>query len=142
MTDLKRSVSGVMIMKPVQNKDLYHDVLKDLTRYPLQTVMEDQNVKVRRMDSMIDRNPTSAKSAGMELIYTCIAKLAVYVDKSMILLCLHDLKNTISILTIINRIVYHQCSTDADERMKQLLRYADKLVTLWCESGYNDSTEV
>ena len=33
-----------------------------------------------------------------------------------------------------------QRSTDADERMKQLLTDADKLLAL-CESDYNDSTE-
>lgn len=36
--------------------------------------------------------------------------------------------------------MYHQRSTDADERMKQLLTDADKLLAL-CESDYNDSTE-
>ena len=39
-----------------------------------------------------------------------------------------------------NRVIYHQRSTDADERMKQLLTDADKLLAL-CESDYNDSTE-
>ena len=36
--------------------------------------------------------------------------------------------------------IYHQRSTDADERMKQLLMDADKLLVL-CESDHNDSTE-
>ena len=36
--------------------------------------------------------------------------------------------------------MYHQRSTDADERMKQLLTDTDKLLAL-CESDYNDSTE-
>lgn len=36
--------------------------------------------------------------------------------------------------------IYHQRSTDADERMKQLLTDADKLLAL-CGSDYNDSTE-
>ena len=39
-----------------------------------------------------------------------------------------------------NRVIYRQRSTDADERMKQLLTDADKLLAL-CESDYNDSTE-
>ena len=38
------------------------------------------------------------------------------------------------------RVIYHQRSTEADERMKQLLTDADKLLAL-CESRYNDSTE-
>ena len=36
--------------------------------------------------------------------------------------------------------MYHQRSTDADERMKQLLTDTDKLLAL-CESDYTDSTE-
>lgn len=36
--------------------------------------------------------------------------------------------------------IYHQRSTDTDERMKQFLTDADKLLAL-CESDYNDSTE-
>ena len=39
-----------------------------------------------------------------------------------------------------NRVIYHQRSTDADSRMKQLLMDADELLAL-CESGYNDFTE-
>lgn len=35
--------------------------------------------------------------------------------------------------------IYHQRSTDTDERMKQFLTDADKLLAL-CESDYNDST--
>ena len=37
-------------------------------------------------------------------------------------------------------LVIHLRSTDADERIKQLLTDADKLLAL-CESDYNDSTE-
>lgn len=39
-----------------------------------------------------------------------------------------------------NRMIYHQRSTDADDRRKQLLADADKLLAM-CESEYNDSTE-
>ena len=37
-------------------------------------------------------------------------------------------------------VIYHQRSTDADDRMKQLLYDADRLLKL-CESDYNDSAE-
>ena len=39
-----------------------------------------------------------------------------------------------------NKVIYHQRSTDTDERMKQFLTDADKLLAL-CESAYNDWTE-
>jgi hypothetical protein len=75
----------------------------------------------------------------MELIYTCIAKLAVYMDKINVSALPDELKHYID-PNDFNRMIYHQRSTNADERMKQLLMDADRLLTL-CESDYNDSTE-
>lgn len=68
-----------------------------------------------------------------------IAKLVVYVNKISDSALPDDLKHYID-PNDFNRVIYHQRSTDADERMKQLLTDADKLLAL-CESDYNDSTE-
>ena len=94
--------------------------------------------KVRRMDSMMIES-NIRKLSRMELIYTCIAKLAIYVNKINDSALSDDLKHYID-PNDFNKVIYHQRSTDADERMKQLLTDADKLLAL-CESGYNDSTE-
>ena len=75
----------------------------------------------------------------MKLIYTCIAKLAEYVNKSDGSALSEDLKHYIE-PDDFNRVIYHQRSTDAEERMEQLLTDADKLLAL-CEPDYNDSTE-
>lgn len=79
------------------------------------------------------------KLSRMELIYTCIAKLAMYVYKINDSALPDDLKHYID-PNDFNRVVYHQLSTEADECMKQLLTDADKLLAL-CEFRYNDSTE-
>ena len=120
----------------LHNKDLYHDCVKDLSA-SIAKLMGISG-KVRRMDSMMIES-NIRKLSRMELIYTCIAKLAVYVDKINDSALSDDLKHYID-PDDFNRVIYHQRSTDADERMKQLLTDADKLAAL-CESGYNDSTE-
>ena len=79
------------------------------------------------------------KLSRMELIYTCIAKLAMYVYKINDSALPDDLKHYID-PNDFNRVIYHQLSTEADECMKQLLTDADKLLAL-CEFRYNDSTE-
>lgn len=120
----------------LHNKDLYHDCVKDLSA-SIAKLMGISG-KVRRMDSvMIESNVR--RLSRMELIYTCIVKLAMYVNKINGSVLSDDLKHYID-PNDFNRVIYRQRSTDADERMKQLLTDADKLLAL-CESDYNDSTE-
>lgn len=79
------------------------------------------------------------KLSRMELIYTCISKLTMYVNKINDSALPDDLKHYIA-PDDFNRVIYHQRSTDADECMKQFLVDAGKLLAL-CESDYNTSTE-
>lgn len=79
------------------------------------------------------------KLSRMELVYTCIAKLTMYVNIINASALPDDLEYYID-SNDFNKVIYHQCSTDADERMKQLLSNPDKLLTLW-KSEYNASTE-
>lgn len=90
------------------------------------------------MDSMMVES-NIRKLSRMELIYTCIAKLAIYMNKINGSALPDDLKHYTD-PNDFNKVIYHQRSTDADERIKQLLMDADKLLAL-CESGYNNSTE-
>lgn len=78
------------------------------------------------------------KPSRMGLVYTCIERLAVYVNKTNASALPAGLKYYIN-YNGFNRMVYHQHSTGADKRMKQPLTDADKLLAL-CESGYNGST--
>ena len=120
----------------LHNKDLYHDCVKDLST-SIAKLMGISG-KIRRMDSMMIESNIRTLSR-MELIYTCIAKLAMYVNKINASILPEDLKHYMD-PNDFNRVIYHQRSTNADERMNQLLSDADKLLAL-CESDYNTSTE-
>lgn len=118
------------------NIDLYHDCVKDLSS-SIARLMKISG-KVRRMDSMMIES-NIRKLSRMELIYTCISKLAVYMDKINDSVLSDDLKHYAD-SNDFNRVIYHQRSTDADERMKQLLTDADRILAL-CEPDYSNSTE-
>ena len=120
----------------LHNKDLYHDCVKDLSA-SIAKLMGISG-KIRRMDSMMIES-NIRKLSRMELIYTCISKLAVFVNKGNDSALPADLKHYTD-PNDFNRVIYHQRSTDADERLKQLLTDADKLLAL-CEREYPDSTE-
>ena len=120
----------------LHNRDLYHDCVKDLSA-SIAKLMGISG-KVRRMDSMMVES-NIRRLSRMELIYTCIAKLVVYVNKTNGISLPDNLKHYTD-ADDFNRVIYHQRSTEADERMNRLLSDADKLLAL-CESDYNDSTE-
>lgn len=63
----------------LHNKDLYHDCEKDLSASIAKLM--GINGKIRRMDSMMIES-NIRKLSRMELIYTCMAKLAVSIDKA------------------------------------------------------------
>ena len=96
------------------------------------------NGKIRRMDSMMIES-NIRKLCQMELIYTCISKLAASMKKADASALPDDLKHYTD-PNDLNRVIYHQRSTEAKERLKQLLADADKLFTL-CVPEYQDSTE-
>jgi len=118
------------------NADLYHDCVKDLSA-SIAKLMEISG-RVRRMDSMMIES-NIRKLSRIELIYTCIAKLALCIDKTDAAVLPDDLKHYID-PNDFNRVIYHQRSTDADNRMNQLLTDADKLLAI-CESEHQNSTE-
>lgn len=120
----------------LHNKDLYHDCVKDFSA-SIAKLMGISG-KVRRMDSMMIES-NIRKLSRMELLYTCISKLAIHVNKANASALPDDLKHYLD-SNDFNRVIYHQRSTDADDRIKQLLADADRLLAL-CESDYNDSTE-
>ena len=125
-----------MITKHFITRIFYHDCVKELS----DSIAKLMGIsgKIRRMDSMkIESN--IRKLSRMELIYACIAKLAVSVNKANDSICRRTSRHYTD-PNDFNRVIYHQRSTDAEERLKQLLADADKLLTL-CESEYQDSTE-
>lgn len=120
----------------LHNEDLYHDCVKELSS-SIAKLMGISG-KVRRMDSMMIES-NIRKLSRMELIYTCISRLASHVNKTEEGVLPDELRHYTE-PDDYNKVIYHQRSTDADSRMKQLLSDADRLLKL-CESDYNDSTE-
>lgn len=78
--------------------------------------------KGRHMDSMMTES-NIRKHSRMELTYTCIAKLAMYIDKTDDTVLPDDLKHYVD-SNDFNRAIYQQRSTNAD-----------KFLTV-CESEY------
>lgn len=120
----------------LHNIDLYHECVKDLSQSIAKLM--GINSKIRRMDSMMIES-NIRKLSRMELIYTCIAKLAGYVNRNNADILSDELKHYTE-PDDFNRVIYHQRSTNAEERMEKLLKDADRLLEL-CEPDYSDSTE-
>lgn len=122
--------------KQLYGIDLGHDCVKNLSA-SIAKIMGISG-KVRRMDSMmIEAN--IRKLSRMELIYTCISKLVSYLlkqDKNSIP---EELKHYAD-PNDFNKVIYHQRSTETDDRMLTLLKDADNLIDL-CAGKYEGVTE-
>lgn len=79
------------------------------------------------------------KLSRMELLYTCISRLAILINKSDKELLPEQLRHYVD-PNDFNEVIYHQRSTDTDDRMQTILNDADLLLSL-CGSGYEDTTE-
>ena len=118
------------------NEDLYHDYVKDLSSSIAKLM--DISGKVRCIDSMMIESNIK-KLSRMELIYTCISKLAVCINKQDDSVLPDNMKHYTE-QDDFNKLIYHKHSTVSDERMKQLLEETDRLLSL-CPSEHSDSTE-
>lgn len=121
----------------LHNEDLYHDCVKDLSA----TIAKIMGIKgrVRRMDSMMIES-NIRKLSRMELLYTCISKLVMLINKKDASRIPEQLKHYAD-PNDFNQVIYHQRSTDTDDRMQQLLNDADSLLSL-CGNSYEDATGV
>ncbi len=116
--------------------DLYHDCVKDLSN-KIAKIMK-LNGRIRRMDSiMIESNIRFL--SRMELIYTCISKLVVYLIKN------HSEKIPAQLERYAdpndyNYLFYHQRKDDMEQIIQMLLTDSDCLLTL-CKSDLEGVTE-
>jgi Transposase DDE domain/Transposase domain (DUF772) len=120
----------------LHNQDLYHDCVKDLSGV-IAKIMG-INGRVRRMDSMMIES-NIRKLSRMELIYTCIAKLAARMEQTDHTLLPEDMKHYVD-PNDFNKVIYHQRSSDTENRMQDLLTDADRLLSL-CSPAYENITE-
>lgn len=120
----------------LHNEDLYHDCVKNLSG-TIAKIMG-INGRVRRMDSMMIES-NIRKLSRMELLYTCISKMVVLINKSDAKAIPEQLKHYAD-PNDFNQVIYHQRSTETDDRMQILLNDADTLLSI-CSPNYEETTE-
>lgn len=120
----------------LHNIDLFHDCVADLSKKIAK--MMGITPKIRRMDSMmIEANIRNL--SRVELIYTCVAKLVIYLHK-------HGRDDLITGLehyynpNDYNQIFYHSNSDETIDRAKIILADADRLLKN-CGQDFDDITE-
>ncbi len=116
--------------------DLYKDCVTDLSS-SIAKLMGISG-RIRRMDSMMIES-NIRKLSRMELIYTCISKLISHLLKQNEQDIPEELKHYAD-PNDFNQVIYHQRSTEADERMLVLLKDADTLISI-CQDKYESVTE-
>lgn len=120
----------------LHNVDLYHDCVKNLSG-TIAKIMG-INGRVRRMDSMMIES-NIRKLSRMELLYTCISRLIILITKTDKELLPEQLMHYAE-PNDFNQVIYHQRSTETDDRMQTLLNDADTLLSI-CGSVYEGTTE-
>ncbi len=116
--------------------DLYHDCVKDLSS-KIAEIMK-LNGRIRRMDSIMIESNIRVLSR-MELIYTCISKLVVYLAKGYPDKVPEQLRHYAD-PNDYNRVFYHQRNDDMDEIIRTLLTDSECLLKL-CETDFEEVTE-
>ena len=120
----------------LHNVDLFHDCVADLSKKIAK--MMGITPRIRRMDSMmIEANIRNL--SRVELLYTCVAKLVIYLHKQ-------ERDNLITGLehyynpNDFNQIFYHSSTDETIDRAKVILDDADRLLEN-CEQDFYDITE-
>lgn len=116
--------------------DLYRDCIKDLSA-KIAALMNISG-QIRRMDSMmVEAN--IRRLSRVELIYACIAKMVIYLDRHTAVELPEELKHYLE-KNDFNRMFYLRRSSKTEETLEKLLPEADQLLKI-CGSGYDDVTE-
>ncbi len=116
--------------------DLYHDCVKDFSG-KIARIMK-LNGRIRRMDSMMIESNIRFLSR-IELIYTCISKLIVFVIKNHPDKVVESLKHYADPDNY-NRIFYYRRNDDMDEIIQTLLTDNCSLLDT-CNAEYEEVTE-
>lgn len=116
--------------------DLYHDCVKDLSS-KIARIMK-LNGRIRRMDSMMIESNIRFLSR-MELIYTCISKLVVFLTEKHPDRVAEPLKHYAD-PNDYNRIFYHQRNEGMEAVVKTLLSDSDSLLAI-CKTDFEEATE-
>lgn len=117
------------------HQDLYHDCVKDLSE-SIKKLMN-INGRIRRMDSMMIE-ASIRRLSRVELIYTCVSRLASAAHKQDETILTEDLLHYAD-PNDFNQVMYHQRSTESNDRLVQILMDADALLSL-CADTFQDNT--
>lgn len=118
------------------NVDLFHDCINDLSSKIAK--MMNINGRIRRMDSMMIEANIRFLSR-MELIYTCISKMVIYLSKNNPDLLIETLKPYADSNNY-NHTFYHQRNVNMDEKIQKLLDDSDSLLGI-CKSDFEGIDE-
>lgn len=116
--------------------DLYHDCVKDLGSKIAKLM--NLNKRIKRMDSMMIESNIRFLSR-MELIYTCISKLVLFLKKTSPEKVPGSLEHYAD-PNDYNRVFYHQRNDGMEQIINMLLDDSDAVLDI-CGSGYDDITE-
>jgi hypothetical protein len=133
---LSRFRSRCYNYETAHNVDLYHDCVKDLSGKIAKLM--NLNGRIKRMDSMMIESNIRFLSR-MELIYTCISKLVIYLEKNHSDKLPDHMKHYAN-PNDYNKIFYHQRNDDMEQIIQSLLDDSDALLDI-CGSDYDDLTE-
>jgi hypothetical protein len=120
----------------LHNVDLYHDCVKNLSDKIAK--MMNINGRIRRMDSMMIEANIRFLSR-MELIYTCISKMCVYLQKNNPGMLTEELK-LYADPNDYNRTFYHQRNEILEDKIQKLMDDTDALLII-CGSDFEDISE-
>ena len=116
--------------------DLYHECVNDLSGKIAK--MMKINGRIRRMDSMMIAANIRQLSC-MELVYTCISKLVLYLNAHHPELIDEKLKHYTD-TNDYNQLFYYRRNEDRDKTMQLLLDDSEHLLEI-CGTGFEDVTE-
>lgn len=116
--------------------DLIHETMTELADAICKLMKVTPDIK--RMDSMmIEAN--IKKLSRLELLYTCVAKLCLYLKNKADV----ELPDELIHYTEdndFNKVIYHNKSDESDDKILAILKDADKLLEI-CDGSYQDVTE-
>lgn len=116
--------------------DLLHDCITGLSDKIAK--MMDINPRIKRMDSMMIA-ANIRKLSRTELLYTCVAKLVIYLHKNNQDTLIKGLERYYD-SNDYNKTFYYNNESETDALLKTILEDADKLLSV-CGSDYDDITE-
>ena len=120
----------------VYGVDLLHNCITSLSDKVAK--MMDISPRIKRMDSMMIA-ANIRKLSRTELLYTCVARLVIYLHKN----CSKDLPEKLEHYcdpNDYNKTFYYNNDSDTDNQLKAILEDADKLLSV-CGSDYDEVTE-